>query len=104
LTHLPSRFKVELFILTDDPFDQERFARRVRVSVGGRQAVFSAAEDAVVQKLLWFLRSGDHKHRKDVRDMLAAQGSSLDWEYVRSWADKHGTRALLDEIAAELDQ
>jgi len=26
------------------------------------------------------------------------QGDRLDWPYVESWCDRHGTRALLDEI------
>jgi len=101
--HRPTLFRAELFLLTDDPFDRARFARRVKVEFAGKQVAFSTAEDAVVQKLHWLQRSGNQKHREDVLGILRLQHSSLDWDYVRSWADRQGTRALLDEIAAELD-
>jgi hypothetical protein len=30
--------------------------------------------------------------------MIAVRHKSIDWGYVNAWADRHGTRALLDEI------
>lgn len=36
--------------------------------------------------------------RDDVRDVVAVQNQNLDWDYIYSWADRHGTRALFDGI------
>ena len=30
--------------------------------------------------------------------MIAIQRDRIDWDYVNSWCDRHGSRALLDEI------
>jgi hypothetical protein len=38
------------------------------------------------------------KDRDDARDVIAVQGDRIDWEYVYSWCEQHGTRGLLDEI------
>jgi hypothetical protein len=37
-----------------------------------------------------------------VRNVIAVQGEAIDWDYVYSWCDRHGTRALLDEIRASI--
>jgi hypothetical protein len=52
----------------------------------------------VVTKVRW-RRSKD---TNDVRDLISVQGDALDWNYIYSWADRHGTRELLDEIRASI--
>lgn len=89
-----SPFKIELFQLGDDPHDRERFRRRRAIESGGRPMAILSAEDVIVTKLRW----ARPKDREDVRDVIAVQGDGIDWPYVESWADRHGTRALLDEI------
>jgi len=34
----------------------------------------------------------------DVRAVIGVQGEQLDWPYIESWCERHGTRALLEEI------
>jgi hypothetical protein len=101
--HRSTLFRAELFLLTDDPFDQARFARRVGIEFASRKVAFSTAEDTVIQKLRWLHLSGHYKHHDDVLGILRLQRSNLDWDYIRMWSDKLGMRRLLDEIAAELD-
>lgn len=92
------RFKIELFHLSDDPHNQQRFHRRCRVPVLGRLVYLPTAEDVIVTKLRWSLRLGRGKDRDDARDVIAVQGDRLDWDYIHSWCAQHGTRALLEEI------
>ena len=87
-------FKVEVFRLSDDPHDQERFRRRQRVEVAGREVYFPTAEDVIIWKLRW-RRSKD---RDDVRGVIGVQGDRLAWPYIEGWCERHGTRALLEEI------
>lgn len=62
-----------------------------------------ATEDAdFVMKLRWAITRPGTKDRDDARDVIAIQHDRLDWRYIQSWADRHGTRALLDEIRREL--
>ena len=50
---LSSPFVCELFVRSDDPHDQERFSRRLRVRVLDRTAFVATAEDTIVTKLRW---------------------------------------------------
>lgn len=87
-------FSVELFMLSNDPFDQERFGRRLPVTLFGRQTFVPTVEAVVVMKLRWFRA----KDSDDVRNVLSVQRGKLDWPYIESWCDRHGTRARLEEI------
>jgi hypothetical protein len=91
-------FKIEFFLLNDDPYDQERFLRRRRVSSLGREVWMPTAEDVIVTKLHWALLANRSKDRDDVHDVIAVQRDRIDWDYVHRWCDQHGTRAMLDEI------
>jgi hypothetical protein len=87
-------FQVELFRLSDDAHDRERFRRRCPVKLLGRDVYLPTAEDVIVTKLRWFRR----KDYDDVENVIAVQGDGLDWPYVQRWCDEHGTRGRLDEI------
>lgn len=95
-------FIVELFQLSKDDHDQERFRRRRASRLFGLEVWLPSAEDVVVTKLRWALNAGRSKDRDDVRGVLAVQGDALDFPYIRSWTDRHGTSALLDEILASI--
>lgn len=95
-----SKFKVEIFHLSNDIHDQERFRRRLTVdypSLGACVAILTA-EDVVITKLRW----ARAKDLDDVKDVLAVQGETLDWNYLHHWTALHGTRARLDEIRASI--
>jgi hypothetical protein len=87
-------FEVELFRLSDDPHDQERFRRRRAVALLGRKISLPSPEDVIITKLRW-LRDKD---REDIAGVIAVQGDSLDWEYVFRWCDQHGTRRTLEQM------
>jgi len=87
-------FKVEIFRLSNDAHDQERFRRRTAVMIEGRQVFFPTAEDVIIWKLRW-ARGRD---KDDVRGVIAVQRDKLDWPYIESWCEKHGTLPLLRQI------
>lgn len=64
--------------------------------------VLPAAEDVIITKAYWALGRKYSKDRDDVRDVIAVQGDQLDWDYIYAWADRQGTRYLLDEIRGEI--
>jgi hypothetical protein len=98
-----SAFEVELFRLSTEPHDQERFRRRVAVPIDDQLIYMPTAEDVVITKLNWGEKGGRLKDRLDVKDVIAVQGSAaLDWDYIYRWCDLHGTRGLLDEIRSEI--
>lgn len=91
-------FKIEVFALSDDPFDQRQFSRRTPVIIEGRKVLIQAPEDVVIQKLRW-KRSRDIG---DVEDVIGMQGAKLDWPYIEEWCDRHGTRDVLEQLRREI--
>lgn len=102
ITQSGSPFVGELFLLSDDPHDLERFARRVRVRLLGHDAFVASAEDMIITKLRWAVDARRTKDRDDVRNILAVQGSALDWTYLERWSTTHGTAGLLEQIKASI--
>lgn len=97
---LDGDFRVELYRLSADPHDQERFRRRRRITLAAvhRDAYLPTAEDVILTKLRWSQHGQRSKDREDVRDVIAVQGDRIDWNYVHPWCEQHGTRQILDEI------
>lgn len=92
--------KVELFLLSDEPYDQERFRRRTRGIFSGRPAWVPTAEDVILAKLKWKRR----KDLDDVRHVLSVQAGKLDEAYLDDWSERRSSRALLDELRREASQ
>lgn len=94
-------FEVELFQLSDDEHDQARFARRIQVETLGRKLWVASHEDMIVTKLRWSQHAGREKDVSDARNLIGVQQENIDWPYVESWCDRHGTRAILERLRNE---
>lgn len=91
-------FRVEIFQLSSDPHDRERFARRRRVKVLTRETYAPTCEDVIIMKLRWSRQGARSKDVDDVRNIIAVRSDKIDWDYVHQWCDDHGTRKILDDI------
>ena len=93
-------FTIELFEKGDDPFDCERFDRRVSIRSIELSAVvwLPTAEDVVIQKLRW----GRDKDLSDAADVIAVQNEVLDWHYIHLWTREHGSDVALRKILERL--
>ena len=96
LIHRATEFKTELFLLSQDAFDQERFRRRLPMNFNGHATFVLTAEDVIVTKTRWMRP----KDVEDIRDVIAVKSATLNWNYIYHWTAIHGTRAKLDEIRA----
>jgi hypothetical protein len=97
-----SPFVCELFVLSGDAHDQERFARREAATMLAHPAFVASAEDMIITKLRWAAGANRSKDRDDIRNILAVQGTELDSAYLDRWSAAHGTAALLAEIRASV--
>ena len=93
-------FRIDLFCLSEDLHDQERFTRRRQVHLTQLQGdVFiPTVEDVIITKLRWASHTERGKDRDDVRHCIALQSETIDWRYVHAWCNRHETRELLEEI------
>ncbi len=93
-------FVIELFQLSQDRFDLQRFKRRTQILLPalGRPVFVPTAEDVIIMKLQW----GRSKDIEDVRGVIAVQSDSLDWDYIHEWVTQHGTLTLMNEVRHSL--
>ena len=106
LTHLPTLFKVDVFVTTARPFDSLQLQRRVQRCVsdeGQGNVCLLSAEDAVLAKLDW-VRQGcgvRDTQWQDVASVLAMQRGRLDDDYLRQSAAELGVADLLERAMTE---
>jgi hypothetical protein len=102
LVDLASGDKADFWILTDEPFDRSRFARRQIVEVLGLRFPISAPEDTILMKLRWAeLSGGSQKHFTDALRVYEVQHGVLDLGYLNEWASRLGVGSLWQRLRAE---
>jgi hypothetical protein len=95
-------FIVELFGLSDDPHDQERFRRRLHVDWFGQPVWIASAEDGLITKLRWSQGIGREKDIADARNLIVSKGATLDWKYIEHWCGQHGTLEILNKLRQQV--
>jgi hypothetical protein len=89
---LPRTYKVDVFILKSDDFDQESLARAKPAPIfpGDPSSVvpFLSPEDSVLHKLRWYRMGQEVSDRQwlDVVTLMKVQGGRLDSAYLDRWA------------------
>ena len=104
--HLATMLKVDVYIAAS-PFDRSALARRQRDTLVPEDAVrdfaIASAEDIVLHKLRWFRDGGEVSDRQwsDVLGVLRVQGTSLDIDHLRRWAQLLGVADLFERAWRE---
>lgn len=94
-------WKVDLVIRKDRPFSAVEFSRRRPVELFGSRVMVASAEDVLLAKLEWAAMAGSTRQIDDARGIVRVQGGRLDLEHLRTWSDRLGVRAVLDEVLDE---
>jgi hypothetical protein len=95
-----TEFRVEIFHLSNDPHHAAIFQRKKAVNLpmhSGKTWILTA-EDLVIQKVRW----GRTHDLDDARNIVAVQGDALDFRYIESWCQRHGTIERLAAIRASV--
>jgi hypothetical protein len=93
--------KVDFWMLTNEPFDASRFARRVEVEVFGIPLRVSSPEDTILAKLRWSKMSGgSEKSFIDALRVYEVQSDGLDRAYLDDWVH----RLDVEELWAKLQE
>ena len=99
---LTSGEKVDFWILTEEPFDRSRFARKRAEQVLGIPLNVSAPEDTILAKLRWAkLSGGSEKQLTDSLRIYEVQGSRLDLAYLDHWASVLGVEELWQQVRSD---
>jgi hypothetical protein len=94
--------KVDFWLLTDEPFDRSRFARRVAHPFQGRVLSVSSPEDTILAKLRWAQMSGgSEKQFQDALHVYEVQYGRLDIGYIDRWAAALSVQPLWERLRAE---
>jgi len=107
--HFDSVFKVDIFIAKGDEFALSQLNRRQLRGISPEQdemVYVATAEDTVLAKLRWY-RTGHETSTTQWNDVLGVLGtsrSSLDVEYLRTWAGKLGVEDLLQQALDDVQE
>lgn len=105
--HLPTGYKIDVFVRKDDPFERSAFARREKYPMPvlpGDPVMVHTAEDTVLFKLRWYRLGGEISDRQwtDILGVMKVQAGRLDAGYLDRWAADLGVADLLARARAQV--
>lgn len=110
IIHLETLLKVDIFPLKHEAYHSGTMDRARPGSLVGEgrelEVNFSAPEDVILHKLLWYRQGGEVSDRQwaDVVGVLRVQGPALDSGYLREWAPRLGIADLLERALGEVGE
>jgi hypothetical protein len=109
LIHLETMFKIDIFILGDDPNYKKEMERRqsYQISETSKKELFLAsAEDIIIRKLQWFEFSNRISDRQweDVIGVLSVKKDKLDYDYLDKAASQWKVIELLKLAMEEVEE
>ncbi|BBO16999.1 conserved hypothetical protein [Candidatus Brocadia pituitae] len=97
--------KVDFWIVTNEPFDQSRFARRYTEEVTGMRITVTSPEDTILAKMRSAkLSGGSEKQFVDALRVYEVQFKCLNIDCLQSWAKRLDIESILQKLqeAAEV--
>jgi hypothetical protein len=103
LIHLPTSFKVDVFVSRRRPFDLNSMSRATIGCLGINNSIevpIATAEDSIISKLEWYRKSNETSERQwdDVSRLIALLGNAADFDYLRSSAESVAVTDLLERL------
>lgn len=104
LIHLPTSFKVDIFVSRGRRFDESAFSRAASCQLGTPEncidVPIASVEDILLAKLDWYRVGGEVSERQwsDVSRMVKLNRNNLDWQYLESTAEEIGVSDLLNRV------
>jgi len=95
-------YKVDFWILTDEPYDQSRFSRKYMEEAAGIKMWISSPEDTILVKLRWAkLSGGSEKQFVDALRVYEVQLDKLDVNYINYWVKELSIIELWERLKSE---
>ncbi len=105
LIHLPTSYKIDIFVNRGRQFDEAAFERARPESFGApatEPIPVATVEDSILAKLDWFRMTDETSERQwdDVSRLVRIHAAELEIDYLRTMAESIGVRYLLDRLLA----
>jgi hypothetical protein len=78
-----SGYKADFVVLKDDPYRQEEFSRRQKVTYIGKTIYVVSPEDLLISKLIWIQEYQSPIQIEDIKSLVIIE--NLDWGYISKW-------------------
>jgi hypothetical protein len=107
LIHLDTMLKVDIFIPRARPYDREVFQRSFPAvldeAMPEHTFYLETPEDVILAKLEWYRAGGEVSERQwaDLMGVLKVRTDTLDFGYLKRWAEQLGLGDLLARAIAE---
>jgi hypothetical protein len=106
LIHMPTAYKVDVFVSRGRRFDVRAMQRAAVETIGVGRSVsvpVATAEDSIVSKLEWFRLTDETSERQwdDVSRLVDLHGPRLDTEYMQQMAVSVGVGDLLGKLLSQ---
>jgi hypothetical protein len=103
LIHLPTSFKVDVFVSRGRQFDIDSMHRATQETLGTTKTLkvpIATAEDSIISKLEWYRLTNETSERQwdDVTRLVRLLGDHADITYLRQAADAVEVRDLLERL------
>jgi hypothetical protein len=93
-----SALKIDFWLPTFSPFDQEMLRRRIKTTISEVPAWVATPEDVVLHKMVWNRITPSDRQLGDAAGIYAVQRETLDIDYMRHWAGDLGLMDTLNRI------
>jgi hypothetical protein len=105
--HLPTSFKVDVFVSRQRPFDVTAMNRAKMEHLGDSHVIevqIATPEDAIISKLESYRKTNDTSERQwdDVTRLLKLLGDAADKKYLTASAESVGVQNLLERLLREV--
>lgn len=97
LIHLAYVVKVDFIVRKENEYRRLEFSRRRRVEVEAVTLYIVSPEDLVLSKLDWARDTRSEIQLRDIRNLISSV-STLDCDYLKTWAEVLGLASLLREV------
>ncbi|MBN2435636.1 MAG: hypothetical protein JXK07_10265 [Spirochaetes bacterium] len=109
IIHLETMFKIDIFILGNDPNSKSEMDRRQSYQISETSNIelfLASAEDIIIRKLQWFELSNRISDRqwKDVIGVLSVKKDQLDYDYLDEAARQWKVTELLELAMEEVEK
>jgi hypothetical protein len=93
-------FKVDFIIKKNDPYESEKFARKVNINFLNNILYVISPEDLIISKMLWSKSSGGSERQiKDCESIYLLNKDRLDMKYMQKWIKYYNLNADFQKLA-----